>query len=469
MASVPVSKSMSILSKLAWKKHLAGGLAFAVAVSAIAPADLSARGLIRDAETESLIRDYAKPIFRVAGLGQQNIRIHIVNDRNFNAFVVDGRNMFIHSETLKQSKTPNQLIGVIAHETGHIAGGHLSRLRRTIAKAQSASLMLQILGIAAIVAGAATGGAAGGSAGAAVMSGGQSVTQRAVLAYQRAEESAADQAAVRYLNATKQSSRGMLETFSYFVDQGFASLKYVDPYVQSHPMPQQRIIQLRELARRSPYYDKADNQDWAFRHELMRAKLSGFLESPRTVYTKYPPSDKSMPARYARAVVLFRREKNLKAFQREIDQLIRMDPGNPYFYELKGQFLLEAGQASRAVPPLRNAVKLAPNSGLIRILLAHALLTANQPRLIDEAVTQLRRAIVRENTSPEGYRLLAMAYGRKGLTGQASLASAYQYLYQGKLKFAKEQAKRAQTKFREGTPNWIKADDILKFQPPKLR
>jgi len=445
-------------------------LAGTIALTTLVPSKLHALSLIRDAETEDLIRDYARPIFRVAGLSQQNIRIHIVNNRNFNAFVVDGQNMFIHSETLKQSKTPNQLIGVIAHETGHIEGGHLSRLRQTLVKAQSASIMLQILGIAAIAAGALAGGSVPGGAGAAGMLAGQTVTQRAVRAYQRSEESSADQAAVRYLNATKQSAQGMLETFSRFDDQQLFSRQYIDPYAQSHPMPRQRIVQLQELARRSPYYKNQDDPKLQLRHDLMRAKLAGFLEAPSTVFSKYPKSSTSMPARYARSIVLFNKYRDLKGFLREIDELIRLDPDNPYFYELKGQFLSEAGQATRAIPPLRKAVTLSPKTGLIRIQLAKALLDSNQPRLVDEAINHLTKAIVtEEKTLPDGYLQLAIAYGRKGQQAQAALASAHHYLYQGRLKDAKQQAKRAQAKFQRGSPNWLKADDILNFQPPKIR
>ncbi|RME99245.1 MAG: M48 family peptidase, partial [Alphaproteobacteria bacterium] len=218
-----------------------------------------AAGTIRDAEIENLIRDYATPIFRVAGLGSQNITIHLVADRSFNAFVIDGQNMFFHVGTLMRSETPNQVIGVIAHETGHIAGGHLSRLRQAIAQARSTSLITRLIGIAIMGAGVAAGGGGSvGSAGAAVMLGGQSMVQRSVLAYRRTEESAADQAALAYLNATQQSAKGMLQTFAFFANQGLASLRHVDPYLLSHPMPQQRIVQLRTMAKQSSYYNKKD-------------------------------------------------------------------------------------------------------------------------------------------------------------------------------------------------------------------
>lgn len=451
-------------------------LAFITAISFAAasllprPA-LAAGGLIRDAETEELIRDYARPILKVSGLGSQGIRIHLVNQKSFNAFVVDGQNMFMHVGTLMRSETPNQVIGVISHELGHIAGGHLARLRKQIRQAQSASLMLQILGIAAMAAGAVTGGTSGGDlgdAGAAVIYGGQSVVQRTVLSYRRNQESQADQAAVSYLNATRQSSKGMIETFQYFADQSLASLKYVDPYVQSHPMPQQRIAQLRELARTSTYFEKLDKPSLVQRHNLMRAKLTGFLESPQTVFRKYPKSDQSIAALYARAIATYRGSGIKKALPL-LDTIIKNDPRNPYFQELKGQFFFEKGYAKQGVPYLRKAVSLAPKSNLIRIMLGQALLATGNNNLIDEAIGHLRKAIVVENTSPDGYRILADAYGRKGLTANAQLASAHRYLYEGKFSLAKQQAKRAKAAFNRGSPSWILADDILRFNPPRSK
>ncbi len=454
-----------------FKKSISVGVAVTIAVATFTSSTAhAAGGLIRDAETESLIRVYASPIFQVAGLGSQGIKIHLVNNRSFNAFVVDGQNMFIHVGALMRAKTPNQLIGVIAHETGHIAGGHLARLRSHVARARSASLMLQILGIAAMAAGAIAGGSKDiGNAGAAVLYGGQTAAQRSILAYQRAEESSADQAAVTYLNATRQSAEGMLKTFEYFADQGLASLRYVDPYVQSHPMPQQRIVQLRELARTSPHFGKKDAPELQLRHDLMRAKIAGFLDRPQAVLNRYPKSDQSLPAHYARTITRYQHFKDLKGFLKGVNTLIKAMPNNPYFYELKGQFLLDAGKAKQAIPPLRKAIKLAPKASLIRILLSQALLSTRQPKLVDEAITHLRKAIVKENTSPDGYRLLANAYGSKGLTAQAQLASAHRYLYEGKFGLAKQQAKRAKGQFQRGTPNWIKADDIVNFQPPRIQ
>ena len=449
-----------------------GGLAAAQIVSTSA----DAAGLIRDAETETLIRLYAKPIFDAAGLGAQAIRIHLVNDRSFNAFVVDGHNMFMHAGGLMSAKTPNQVIGVIAHETGHITGGHLARLRTQVSRAKSAALMLQLIGLAAMVGGGLAGAPGLGQAGMGVAFGGQDAALRSLLAYRQDEESSADQAAVTFLNATKQSGRGMIETFE-FMGSKLIGVQGINPYLQTHPLPQQRIVHLRELVESSPYYNNVDRAELQFRHDLMKAKLFGFLDEPQTVFSRYPETDRSLPALYARAIATYRKS-GMNAAAPLLDALIAAKPDWPYFYELKGQFLLESGNPAAAVPPLREAVRLGPNEPLIRVMLGQALLGTNDRKLVDEAITNLRTALAREDSSAMGYRQLAAAYARKAeaaqavgakklFMAQAELASAEAYFYEGQLKLAKHQAKRAKAGFIDGTPNWIKADDILAFEVPR--
>ena len=456
-------------------RRLRAGLVGGLAVTFVTASPAHAQGLIRDAETEALIRVYAKPILSAAGLGSQNVRIHLVNDRNFNAFVVDGRNMFMHAGTLMNAKTPNQVIGVIAHETGHITGGHLARLRTQVSKAKSAALMLQLLGLATMVGGAMAGAPGLGQAGMGVAFGGQDAALRSLLAYRQSEESSADQAAITFLNATKQSGRGMIETFEFMASK-LVGVQGIDPYLQSHPMPSQRISQLRDLVAASPYYDNVDPPALQFHHDLMKAKLFGFLDEPQTVFNRFPQTDQSLPAYYARAIATYR-QSGVKVATPLLDALIAAQPENPYFYELKGQFLFESGKPAEAVAPLREAVRLS-NEPLLRIMLAQALLGANDKKLVDEAITNLKTALTREDSSAMGYRQLASAYARKAEAAQAAgakrqymaqaeLASAEAYFYEGQLKRAKQQAKRAKQGFVDGTPNWIRADDILAFEVPR--
>ena len=446
-------------------KSLSLIIATVLVVVSVYSSTAQARGLIRDAETEKLIRDYARPILKAAGLSAHNIKIHIVSDRAFNAFVVDGQNMFIHVGAIVNSDTPNQLIGVIAHETGHITGGHLARFRSQLKRAQSASLMLQILSIAAMVGGAAAGSNVGQAGGAALM-GGNVMIQKNILAYRRVEESSADRAAVTFLNGTRQSARGMLKTFEFFAEQGLASMRSADPYLQSHPMPNQRLSQLRDIASRSPYFNRLDSPALQRRHEMVKAKLIGFLDNPATVFNLYKKRDKSIPARYARAIASYR-SLGLRSFLPQINALIAKQPDNPYFYEIKGQFLFEGGRPSTAIKPLRKAVRMLPKEPLLRVLLAQALLASSDDMLVDEAIRHLRKALGREDKYAVGYRQLANAYARKKNISRAEVASAQAYFYEGRLKLAKQQAKRAKKKLKNGSPQWLIADDILKFQRPR--
>jgi predicted Zn-dependent protease len=384
--------------------------------------------------------------------------------------------MFMHAGTLMNAATPNQVIGVIAHECGHITGGHLARLRTQVAKAKSAALMLQLLGLAAMVGGAAAGEPGLGQAGMGVAFGGQDAALRTLLAYRQSEESSADQAAITFLNSAKQSARGMLETFDFMASK-LAGIQGIDPYLQSHPMPQQRLTQLRALAEASPYYANTDAPELQFRHDLMKAKLFGFIDEPQTTFNRYPQTDQSLPAQYARAIATYR-QSGVNVALPQLDALIAAQPQNPYFYEIKGQFLFESGKAAAAVPPLREAVRLSPDEPLLKIMLGQALLGTNDKRLVDEAIANLRKALAREDSSAMGYRQLAAAYARKAeaanaagakrqYMAQAELASAEAYFYEGQLKRAKQQAKRAKAGFVDGTPNWIRADDILAFELPK--
>jgi len=445
----------------------AAAILTAVMVLMAAANPANAQSLIRDAEIEGLMQDYSQPILEAAGLGSQNINIHLVKAESFNAFVVDGRNMFIHVGAIMQASTPNQLIGVIAHEAGHIAGGHLSRLRGLMQRAQSASLMLQLLSIAAMAGGALAGGGSDVvQGGQALMLGGQTALMNTIMAYRRAEEYAADQAAVTYLNRTKQSGRGMIEVFEFFAERESVA-GTLNPYSRTHPISRDRIAQLKEQVRRSPYYDRRDPESLQERHDLARAKLEGFMNqrNPQAVFNKYSGKE-GLPARYARAIAR-NFAAGIDAALPEINALIETQPNNGYFHELKGQFLLESGQVQKAVPPLKRAVQLEPDAGLIRIMLAQALLAEGSEGNVRPAVDHLRKALVTEDKSATGYRQLAIAYGRLGRIADAELASAQAYFYEGKLKLAKEQAKRAKEGFPPHSASWVKADDIVNFEPPK--
>ena len=227
----------------------------------------------------------------------------------------------------------------------------------------------------------------------------QSAIMRSLLAYVRTQEDQADHAGVKFLNATGQSPKGMVELFKRLSNEVLFNSRYIDPYMQTHPMPADRVAALETLARQSPYWDRKDPPELQLRHDMMRAKLSGFLERADTVARRYPSGDHSLPARYARAISTYR-NSDLRQALVQIDGLIQAQPNNPYFYELKGQALLEGGRPAEAVAPLRQAVQLSHSNPLIEILLAQALNATNNPKLAEEAVGLLRTAIVREPEAP---------------------------------------------------------------------
>lgn len=442
------------------------------AAFAIAPVVASAqeKGLpvLRDTEAEQLLRDYTRPILRVAGLEKQNIQVTIINQPVFNAFVADGHRIFVNHGALLQSETPNQIIGVLAHETGHLAGGHLARLREEVARAQTQMIIAMLLGVGAIAASSrssSAGNAGLADAGAAALAGPQSMIMRSLLSYQRAQEESADRAGVKFLTATGQSAKGMYETFKRFTNDSLFAAHGADPYYQSHPMPAERVAALAEIAHTSPYWDKKDDPALQLRHDMMRAKISGFLERQDTVYRRYPLSDNSLPARYAHAIATYL-HGDLRNALAQIDGLTQAQPNNPYFYELRGQALLEAGRPTEAVVPLRKAVVLSNNAPLIEMLLGQALVATDNRAYTDEAIAILRAAISRESEAPLGYMQLAMAYAKKGDLAEADLASAQAAFLRGDNKTARDLASRAKTRFAVGTPGWVKADDIVSAKLP---
>jgi predicted Zn-dependent protease len=282
-----------------------------------------------------------------------------------------------------------------------------------------------------------------------------------LLAYQRAQEESADRAGVRFLSMTGQSAKGMYDTFKHFADESLFAAQGANPYFQNHPMPQERMAALTELVK-TPYWTKKDSSELQFRHDMMRAKLVGFTERPGTVLARYPLTDTSLPARYARAISAYRFGDPHSAIA-QIDSLLQAMPNNPYFYELKGQALLEGGHPADAIAPLRHAAQLAPNPALIQILLAQALVATNDAKSADEAISLLHAAISKEPEASNAYTALAMAYARKNDLADADLASAQAAFARGDNKTARELAERAKLRFPIGSPGWVRADDIVAF------
>lgn len=418
------------------------------------------QSLLRDTEIEETMIDYTKPILLAAGLSPSSVDLYLVNDPSLNAFVTRGQNIFLHSGIILQSDTPNQLKGVIAHEAGHIAGGHIVRSDYGNRSAYGAMLIAAGIGIAAILAGEA-------EAGAMVLGGSQQFGQLEALAYSRTNESAADQYAAQYMEATKQSGQGLIDFFDRFRAQEVLSNARRYPYFRGHPLSSDRIDALREVVDESEYTDVKDTEEEQNRLEMAKAKLRGFLEGPQVVFSKYPPSDQSQPARYARSVAHFK-AADLKNALKEIDSLISENNKNPYFYELKAQILYESGQGQASLKPARKALELKPNAPLLKLALAQSLLEEDGNSSIFEAIELLKSALNTERENSYAWYTLSRAYGEVGMEAEAKYAIAEQAYAIGDLARASSFAKRAQTDLDRGDPLWRRASDIIVVSDAQL-
>ena len=401
-----------------------------------ARADTGGVSLLRDAEIEGIIRIWATPIWLAAGLDPNAVHIYIVDDPQLNSFVAGGQNLFLNSGTILRSESPNQLIGIIAHETGHIAGGHLARSEEAMRNAT-------IEGIIALVAGAAATAASGnGAAGAAAILGGQSMAERSFFHFSVGQEASADQAAMTYLDRTHQSARGLLQFFDILEQEELLSGAHQDPYLRTHPLTSQRIDYVRHHVQTSPYSNAKDPPDWIEMHKRIKAKLMAFLEPPEQTLAAFKPDDHSLPARYARAIAHYRIPDLGKAVP-EIDALIRDYPKDPYFRELKGQMLFENGRVAEAVAPYQEAVKLKPDNALLRVELSQVQLETNNSSLVPQALANLDDAVRFEDRNPQAWHFLAVAYGRSNNMGMMALSLAEEGIANGDYTQARQQAARA--------------------------
>lgn len=445
-------------------------IAIAVLAGLSAPAKAQSRNvpIVRDAEIEALLADYAAPLLKVAGVRSRSTDIILVNDRSFNAFV-SGRRIFMNTGSIVQAETPNEIIGVLAHEIGHLAGGHQVRLREQADRAQTIMAVTAVLGLGAAIAGAQAGNSAVASAGSGIVAGGAEAAQRSLLSYQRSEELAADRSAIDYLNATGQSARGMLTTFERFEKQLNFAGRDVNPYRISHPLPRERLAALESLARPSPHFDKKDSPALQRRHDLAKAKILAYSYGPGAIAEAFKDNPGGQPARYGKAISTFLNGNPRDAIPM-IDRLIGEDPSNPYFHEIKGEILMRAQDAAGAVTALGKAVQLAKgNAPTIQTALGHALVLAGGEANLRRAVGELEVAVSLDPANARAYQHLAMAYGRLGMTGDAELATAEANFQMGRFTEAKQFAARAKRRFAPQDPQWLRADDITRFEVPRQR
>ncbi|MBZ9676928.1 M48 family metalloprotease [Mesorhizobium sp. ES1-1] len=441
-------------------------LAAAVALSSSVTAFAQSVPVVRDAEIEALVRDYARPIFKAAGLANDGIDIVLVNDQSFNAFVT-GRRLFVNTGALMTAETPNEIIGVIAHEAGHIAGGHQQKLRDQLERAKTMAIIATLLGAGAMVAGATTNSRGLAGAGMGVAAGGGEMAQRSILAYQRTEEMTADRSAITYLNATGQSGMGMLKTFQRFQSALSLSGAQVDPYRISHPMPRDRISNLDVLVKQSPYVDKADPPALQQRHDMMRVKIAAYMEGQAAASRLMRKMPGTLAARYgdAQSTYLF---GDIGLALAKTNALIKEQPKNAYFQELRGDILMKANKPKDAADAYAKAVSLDPaRSGLLPVSLGQALMAVGTPDSLKKAVVQINNGLGRDKENAAGYRYLAQAYGELGDIPGAELATAEGHFYSGAYKDAKIFAMRAQQQMKRGEPRWLRAQDIINYAPSK--
>ncbi|MGP2492787.1 M48 family metalloprotease [Mesorhizobium sp. PUT5] len=438
-------------------------LGAAMAVSASFSAFAQGVPVVRDAEIEALVRDYARPIFKAAGLSNAGIQIILVNDPTFNAFVA-GRRLFINTGALLQAETPNEIIGVIAHECGHLAGGHQQRLRDQLERAKTMAIVAGLLGAGALAAGAASNNRGLAGAGMGLATGGSELARRSLLTYQRGEETTADRSAITYLNATGQSGKGMLKTFERFQSALSLSGAQIDPYRISHPMPQDRIASLQTLVEKSPYFGKTDPAALQQRHDMMRVKISAFTQGQAATSRLLRKSPDPLAVQYGDAISTYLNGDPRSALTKT-DALLKKQPKNPYFQELRGDILMKANKPADAASAYAKAVSLDPvKSGLLPVSYGQALMAVGTPDALKKAVGQISSGLERDRENAAGYRYLAQAYGELGEISKADLATAEGYYYGGAYQDAKIFALRAQRGLKQGEPGWVRAQDIINYR-----
>lgn len=430
-------------------RALIGGLAlvFVIAHAALA----QGIALLRDDEIEGTIRAMADPIFQAAGLDAKAIRVYIVNDPRLNAFVAGGQNLFLNAGLLIRTENPQQVEGVIAHESGHIAGGHLSRVVEAQSNASAEAIIGALLGAAAAVAGAP-------QVGTAIIAGGLTLGQRNLLAFSRTQEQAADQGAVTFLGRLGQPPTGLLEFLDILARQDAQTVRNADVFLRTHPLTSDRVNRLREEVERSPHRGWAPSAASVEAHARLRAKLVAFLDPPAAVLQRYATDD-SVAGRYARAIALYRKPDLAKALE-VIDGLIASEPNNAWFYELKGQMLFESGRVAEAIGPYREAQRRAPRAVMVRAGLAQALIELGGEPALDEAARILADLRVAEPRNPALWRLSGIAAGKLGREGEAALALGEYAILMRRLDDARRQLDRARLLIREGDRLYVRLVDL---------
>lgn len=428
------------------------GAAVAAGLLLASAAPAAAQGAIRDTEIETIIHEWADPVFEGMGLVPSEVEILLINDGDLNAFATRGRIMGLNTGLILRTRNPNELLGVIAHEAGHIRNRHTLRDGAQDAGMQP-MLMTMALGALAIVAGAP-------DAGAVLLGNSQYFGTLSALRYMTHQEGEADNTGARALEAAGESGRGLVTFFENFRSQEVFSDARRYPYFRSHPLSSDRIENLRRFVGEQSNYARRDSPERMAQHALILAKIHAFMDDPRYTLRDYPETDTALPARYARTIAWYRDGQTDKALG-AVDVLLAEQPDNPYFWELKGQILFEEGRAEDSIEAHQRSVDILPNAPLLRVNLGHALIETRDPARLEAAVDHLKRATALEKDNSMAWRLLAQAYDSQGKEGEARLASAEMYFAAGAQQQATQFALRARDMLDPGTAEWTRAMDIV--------
>jgi predicted Zn-dependent protease len=442
-------------------RSLSKRAAMAAAALALSASPALAQGLVRDTEIEMVMREYTDPLLVAAELQPDAVDVYLIGDMNFNAFVTQGQNIFLNTGLIIRAENPGEIKGVIAHEVGHIELAHLARLQDATRGPMATMLTTMGIGLIAALAGAP-------DAGAAIMASAQQFAALDMAQYTRGQEASADQAAIRLLTATGQSGEGLVSTFERLAYQERLSYARRWEYFRSHPLSADRVAALRRNVDASPYSDVPDTPEEIATLERIQAKIIGFMVPPSQTFTRYPESDTSIPARYARTVAYFK-EGLLDDAEAELSHLIAAEPDNPFFYELLAQIRFESGSITESIEPSERAVELMPEAPLLQIYLARSLIAEGGDDNLREAITHLNQALIRERENSFGWFQKSLAHQALGQTAEAELATAERYYSVGDEMQAHIFATRAQEELERGTEAWIRAAEILAVTQPDRR
>ena len=421
----------------------------------------AAQSVLRDSETELFFKDLSRPLISAAGLEPSNVTVVMLNDPEINAFVATGQTVYIYSGLIMKADNANQLQGVIAHELGHVAGGHAIHSGEGEKAAAGISILSLLLGAAALAAGA-------GNAGFGIIAAGQQLAQNNYLSFSRAQESSADSAGATYLSKAGISGKGTLDFFKKLENQEFRlAIAQTDSYARTHPLSSERIAALEQRYKADPAWAKPSDPALEARFQRIKAKLTGYIE-PKQAVAKYPESDQSVPAHYARAYAYHLGAYPDKAAS-ETDALLAANPRDPFFLELKGQVLLEGGHPKDAIAPLRQAVAIAPDQPMIAVSLGHALIASEDPKNFAEAKQVLKGAVNRDNDNPFAWLQLGIVYDHEGDEPRAALATAERNNLEDEPKLALASAKQAMAGLAVGTPDYLRAQDIAMVSAAQLK